>query len=315
VEIIRLDANQIAEYEGHSAVAIGKFDGIHKGHRSLLKRLLLYKEKGLKTVVFSFEKSITAFLKGIGEDLIATEEEKYELLEQLGIDYLAIYPVNEESIRIEPEDFIEKVLVGQLKAKAIVAGEDCSFGRYGKGDGLLLENKSVIYDYKFECVEKVLEEYEGNVREISSTYIREEILKGNMEHAAALLGRSYSVEGTVIKGKQIGRTIDMPTANINVPSKKLLPPNGVYLCRVFVKDKVYNGISNIGVRPTIKDNAEKNIETYIFDFNENIYGDRIRIELLQFLRKEQKFESLDKLKEQLVKDKELGLRLCHDKSI
>lgn len=314
MKIIRLTKNSIMEYEGSSAVAIGKFDGIHTGHRSLLQRLLLYKQKGLCTVVFSFEKSITAFLKGQKDVVIATEEEKIELLSDMGIDYLALYPVNEESISIEAEEFIENILVKQLKAKAIVAGEDCSFGRYGKGDGRLLLEKSAEFGYEFECVPKVREEYEGRVREISSTYIREEILNGHMEHVNSLLGRHYSFNGVVVSGNQIGRTIDMPTANIKVSEGKILPPMGVYLSRIYVRKNVYAGISNLGRKPTIKQDEDVNLETYIYDFDEDIYSENIKVELLAFIRPEQKFESLEKLKAQLFRDKENGRKLYQERS-
>lgn len=301
MKTIYLDENYIPDFVEKSAIAIGKFDGIHLGHAALLQSLLDAKKQGFVTVVFSFDKSISAFFSKEETKLIMTDEDKFNILGEIGIDILAVYPVNEKSMAIEPEAFVEKVLCAQLNAGLIAAGNDVSFGRYGRGDMALLQKMAAENDFRCEIIEKVCEE---NGREISSSYIREEIAAGHMEKTERLLGRAYTITGTVEKGNQIGRTIGFPTANI-IPNKNLMLPHfGVYAVNVYINNKKYYGITNIGQRPTIGENLIVNAETYIFDFYDDIYGEKICLELKNFIRGEMKFESLDELKKQIEIDKE-----------
>lgn len=297
MKIVTLDENYIAD-EGKTAVAIGKFDGIHKGHNKLLERLLRCKADGYRTVVFTFEKSISAFFNKEEPQLIATESEKIQLLEEMGIDILAVYPVNAESMGLEPKEFVEKVLIGQLNAGIIAAGPDCSYGAGGRGDTNLLNKLSQQYGYELITVDKIFDDG----KEISSTGIREQIKLGNMEKVESLLGRAYSLSGTVIHGKKLGRTIGMPTANLIPDRQKLLPPNGVYYSLIKVGDREYRGISNLGVKPTVDDEKKVSLETFIYDFNENLYGREITVSLIHFRRPEMKFESIEALKKQMEED-------------
>ena len=281
------------------AVAIGKFDGIHLGHIKLLRRLLDFKSRGLKTVVFTFEKSLSSFFTGIPESNLMSEEEKDEFLSELGIDICAVYPVNADSVAVPPDDFIDDYLVSALNAKVIVAGPDLSYGDKGLGDFNLLREHS---KGRYECIEIDKEIENSTGREISSTYVREVVALGDMELAGSLLGRPYSVYGKVEHGRKLGRVLQFPTVNLLPLSDKLLPPYGVYLANVVVGSELYKGVANVGIKPTISDHEAVCVETHILDFDDDLYGENIRVELLSFMRPEQKFESIDKLKEQLGKD-------------
>lgn len=299
MEIIFLEENYIPGFEEKSAVAIGKFDGLHLGHKKLLQELVKYKSQGFKTIVFSFEKSIMDFLKKEKSQVIATEKEKRELLEACGVDVLAVYPVNEASVNISPESFISEVLVKALNAGVVVAGYDCSFGKFGKGDVALLKKYEQEYDYVCEEIAKVTEE---SGREISSSYVREEISAGEMEHVCKLLGRPYSFSSIVSHGRALGRTIDMPTANIYPDSEKILPRFGVYFSEVIYREHKYKAVSNIGIKPTVSEEKRPVIETYMFEFEGDLYDQEIEVRLLKFKRSELKFGSIDELKKQMSED-------------
>lgn len=281
-------------------VAIGKFDGIHAGHLRILNELSRLKNKGLKSVVFTFEKSLTAFFSGKEDALIMTDKEKEEYLRDFGIDYLVIYPVNSDSILIKPEDFIYKVLLEALNAEFVVAGPDLSYGAGGKGDFALLEK--IAGAEKCVKVEKILHEKSG--REISSTFSREVICKGDIELASELLGRPYFVSGKVMHGRKLGRKMSFPTVNLLPDQNKLLPPFGVYFSYVNVGSRKYPGVSNVGKKPTISDHEKVCVETHILDFDDDLYGENIRVDFLGFRRSETKFESIDALAEQLKADVE-----------
>lgn len=280
------------------AVAIGKFDGIHAGHVLLLNQLLELKDKGYKSVVFTFDKSLSAFFSGKEEKLLLTDEEKEEFLKEMGIDYLIIYPVNEKSVSLSPEDFINKVLLDSLNARFVVAGPDLSYGDKGAGDFKLLEK--IAGKDKCILVDKLI--YEKEHREISSTYVREVVSAGNMKLACELLGRPYFASGKVMHGRKLGRAMSFPTVNLLPDNNKLLPPFGVYFSNVYVGSKCYPGVSNIGIKPTISDHEKLCIETHILDFDEDLYGENIRVDILEFRRGEIKFESIDALAKQLQSD-------------
>lgn len=298
MQIVNIDDNLIIE--DMTAVAIGKFDGIHLGHQKLFGRLLEEKKNGLKTVVFTFDKSIAAFFSGKESPSILTEEEKQELLSEMGIDVLAVYPVNSESVKISPKDFIKKVLVDKLNAKVVVAGPDLSYADKGRGDFVLLESLSSVYGYNAVKIDKEI--YKESGKEISSTYVREAISAGDMSLASNLLGRPYFVSGQVMHGRKLGRVMSFPTVNLIMDKEKLLPPYGVYLANVYVGSEKYAGVANVGIKPTISDNEKPCVETHIFDFDEELYGEYIRVEMLEFMRPEKKFNSIDELKNQLKVD-------------
>lgn len=289
--------------EEPSVVTIGKFDGLHVGHQKLLDRVIDKKRNGLKAVVFTFDVPPSVKLTGKGMDTLVTNEERCRMLAQKGIDYLVECPFVPEVLSMEPERFVEEVLVRRLKAKYIVVGTDCGFGHNRRGDYHLLQKLADTYGYQVEVVDKV--QYEG--RDISSTYVREEIAKGNMELANFLLGYTYSITGTVSHGNHIGRAkLDMPTANILPPKHKLLPPNGVYATKTIIGKTAYPGISNIGTKPTVGDQNQKGIETFIFDFEGDLYGKEVTVELYTYERPEMKFSGLEELKERMHQDMEFG---------
>ena len=286
------------QIEGKSAIAIGKFDGIHRGHVKLLAHILAKKAEGLKAVVFTFDPPASVFFGKSGDKELSPLQEKRKFFEKLGIDILVEFPLNHETAAITAEDFIENILVFQMHAAYIAAGCDLSFGYKGKGDKELLQNLSTVYGYRTEIIPKVTE----GEREISSSYVREEVEAGNMETAQKLLGRAYSVTGTVEEGRKLGRRIGMPTLNLYPREDKLLPPYGVYFSRVIFEENIYRGITNIGKKPTVNQTDAVSVETYLYDFKGNMYGQEITVELLHFKRPEYKFAGIDELKKQMEED-------------
>jgi riboflavin kinase/FMN adenylyltransferase len=281
-----------------TAIAIGKFDGIHLGHKELFKCLKQAKEDGMKTAVFTFHPSPAVYFSGREIRELTTDKEKRDLFEQMGIDYLVEYPFCKQTADVEPEDYVVEFLLGKMNGALIVAGEDVSFGKGGKGDKTLLEQLAKEYGFALKIIPKI--KYEN--REISSTYVREEVMKGQMEKAAQLLGEPYFVTGTVENGKKLGRKLGMPTANLYPDADKLLPPNGVYFSKVTVRGNCYYGVTNIGSRPTLQDGAKVSVETYLLDFAQEIYGATIKVELLHFRRPERKFEQVEQLQKEVLKN-------------
>lgn len=295
--------------EQETAVAIGKFDGLHIGHCKLLEEIIARKEEGLSACVFTFDPS-PSVLFGNGEvKELMTREEKRVLLAQLGIDILIEFPLTKETAAILPEVFVSEILVSQMNARFIAAGEDVSFGAGGKGNAALLMQLACGFGYRVELIRKVRL---GDI-EISSTYVREQVEKGNMKMVQQLLGRPYTVIGKVVHGNRIGRTIGMPTVNQLPGETKLMPPNGVYYSRVLYNGSYYRGISNVGYKPTVTRERVLGIETHLYNFSEEIYGEEIQVELLQFKRPERKFGSLEELKQQMEEDVAAGAIYKSDK--
>ena len=288
--------------EEPTAVAIGKFDGFHCGHQKLLHKMQEQKEKGLATVVFTFTPSPAVYFSKESFGELTTIEEKRKVFEKAGIDYLIEYPFDQKIANMEPETFIKEVLVNRIHAKCIVAGEDVSFGRRGAGNYQLLSKKAKDYQYDVVIIEKV--QYEG--REISSTFVREEVAKGNMELVHQLLGVPYYVGGKIVHGRKLGRTLGMPTINQIPKDTKLLPPRGVYYSYVMYGDRKLPSITNIGVKPTAADQMVMGVETFIYDFKEDVYGEEVEVYLLHYKRAEMRFESVDALMKQMSEDIEEG---------
>lgn len=290
-----------------TAVAIGKFDGIHLGHAELLKHIINAKERGLLSCVFTFDPSAAIFFGGSDVKEITTLKERRLVFENMGIDILVEFPLDNDTASIEPVDFLKSVLKDKLNAKFIAAGSDLSFGHKGRGDALLLSDMANELDYAVKIIPKIL--YED--REISSTYLREEIAGGNMDKVIKLLGHPYSFIGTVKTGFQVGRKLGFPTMNLYPEESKLLPPMGVYYSNVIYEGADYPGLTNIGVRPTVSEDNHVSVETYLYDFDMDMYGKDITVEILSFKRGEVKFSSIYELKEQLKRDLEDG-RKFHD---
>lgn len=291
--------------EEPTVVTLGKFDGRHKGHQKLLKEMLDIKKKyGYRTAVFTFSMAPMALLGKSGQTVITTNRERRNHMEKMGIDYLVEYPFTREAAHLSPEAFVKDILVNQMNARAVVVGTDCGFGYQRAGGAALLERLAHRYGYRLTVIEKEREDD----RDISSTYIKEELAAGNIEKANALLGEPYSIHGTVVKGNHIGGPVlGVPTVNIIPPPEKYLPAFGVYVSRVLADGVLYGGITNIGRKPTVAGESPVGVETYLFDFDRDLYGQEIEVQLLTFERPERKFESLEALKEQLKKDKEYGL--------
>ncbi len=291
--------------EGPSAVAIGKFDGVHKGHRIILQKLLQYDVA--TSVVMTFDPSPEIFL-GFGPDKeLSTREEKRRLFEALGVDVLVEFPFNHKTAATPPEDFIRDYLVDRLHAAYIVAGADLSFGDRGAGNFELLRAMEKQYGYKTSEVPKMT----WNDQVISSTLIRSLVGEGRMEDAAECLGAPYSVLGEIVHGNAIGRTLDIPTINLVPEEGKLLPPFGVYYSHVWIDKKRHFGMTNIGMKPTIHEGSKRvTAETYLYDFSEDVYGKEAEVMLLTYKRPEIKFDGIEALKAQMREDVAAG-RVYH----
>lgn len=274
----------------NTAVCIGKFDGLHSGHRLLTDSIQSYQNKTKVLFTFSFP----------GAENIYDSEEKRYLAEQLGIDVYIDCPFDQTLSQMTPEAFLEQILIRQCGAEVISVGEDFRFGYERRGDVSFLRRNSEKYGYELNVFPK--KEMYGEV--VSSTGIREQLRQGNIEIVNCLLGQPYFIYGTVCQGNRIGgRELHMPTAN-QIPSpEKILPPFGVYASRVRWENKCYDGVTNIGIKPTIPGENQAGVETFIMDFDSGLYGQKICVELYAFLRSEQKFSSLDELRLQMEEDK------------
>ncbi|WP_320020000.1 bifunctional riboflavin kinase/FAD synthetase [Labilibaculum manganireducens] len=285
-------------------VTIGTFDGVHLGHRKVIRRLqeLAQKVKG-ETVIFTFypHPRLVLNTEDNGLRLINTLEEKKVLLEAAGIDHLVVYPFTKEFSKLTYIEFVEKILVKQLGMKYLVVGYDHRFGHNREGKYEDLKVFADQLNFKIER-QDVLNMDAINV---SSTKIRNAIADGDIQMANKYLGYRFFIKGDVVNGKKLGHTIGFPTANIDPQeSYKLVPKDGVYAVKVDVDDKRYLGMLNIGVRPTVNNQLDnRSIEVHILDFNQDIYFKNITIHFYQRIRNEQFFTSLDELKAQLAKDK------------
>lgn len=281
-----------------TAITLGKFDGVHVGHQKLIQNVIEKKKEDFQAILFTFDKPIGAFLQGFDMNLLLTNEERRSVLKKYPLDFVLQCEFTEEFAHMSAEKFVEEILVKQLKVGYITVGYDCTFGYKAKGNYKLLEELSHQYGYEVEVVEKVT--FQGD--EISSTRIRNSIEKGNLEEANQMLGYSYPIVGTVIHGKKLGRTLGMPTTNLVPPNEKLLPPYGVYASKTVIGEESYYSITNIGCKPTVSANEIRGVETYIFDFEDDLYGKTIEIDLIRYERPELKFDSIEELKQTMDQD-------------
>ncbi|WP_159475616.1 bifunctional riboflavin kinase/FAD synthetase [Chryseobacterium sp. 18068] len=284
------------------ALSLGMFDGVHLGHKCIIDEL---KKVGsahhLETAVLTFWPH-PRFVFNPNENLklLNTLDEKTLLMEKYGINNLFLKEFDDEFRNLTGEEFVRQILVDKLNVKYLIIGYDHSFGKNKSGNFELLQNLSKELDFEVEQMEAI------NIHEnnISSTKIRNALLAGNILEANEMLGYSYSVSGTVVHGKKLGRTIGYPTANIETESIKLLPKKGAYIVEAFVKDQQYKGMLSVGTNPTV--NGDKlTVEVYILDFEGDIYDEKITVKFRDFLHEEIKFEGLEKLIERLDEDKRL----------
>ena len=281
-----------------TAVALGKFDGLHIGHRKLLGEILKKKKEGLAACVLTFDPSPAVFFGFSDGKEITTREEKRAYLEDMGVDVLVEFPMTKETASMRPEVFIEEILVKRMHTKWIAAGSDVSFGDKGAGNEALLRKMAETNGYGVTTIDKLKVEN----TEVSSSYIRKLIEQGEMERVQTMLGMPFAVCGTVEHGKKLGRRLGMPTVNLIPPKEKLLPPNGVYFSKVIVKGKTYGAISNIGCKPTVSEENIVGLETFLYDFEQDIYGQNIVVYLEKFKRPEMRFANVEELKWQMEKD-------------
>lgn len=286
----------------NSVVSLGKFDGIHRGHQLLLNQVLEHKKLGFQTVMFTLLGHPSSLFSDKEIELIYTEEEKKFIIEQSGIDILISYPFTHETASMEAKTFIKEVLIDKIDAKIIIVGSDYRFGHKRQGDVELLQEMSRVFGYEVIVYDKITSEDQV----ISSSTIRSEIAAGNMENANLLLGKPFTIIGEVKHGRKIGQTLGFPTTNIIPPSNKLLPPNGVYASVTTHNGMQLIGVTNIGFNPTVGETPEKRVETYIFDYEGDLYGKTIEVALYAMERAEKKFNSVEELKEQMKKDIEFG---------
>ncbi|MBP0902661.1 bifunctional riboflavin kinase/FAD synthetase [Mariniflexile gromovii] len=286
-------------------VTIGTFDGVHVGHQKIVKRLInIGKQTHLKSVILTFFPHPRMVLqKDSNIKLINTINERGAILEALGLDFLLIKKFTKAFSRLSAEDFVKKILVDKLNAKKVIIGYDHRFGRNRNADINDLKKFGDLYGFEVEEISA----QDINDVSVSSTKIRKALEDGDIDKANAYLGYPFMLTGNVVKGKALGRQIDYPTANIQIDEDyKLIPKHGAYIVRSVINNEVVFGMMNIGFNPTVE-GQEETIEVHFFNFNRNIYNKTIQIDLLHRLRDEQKFESVEALKDQLLKDKEASL--------
>lgn len=288
--------------EKETAAAVGKFDGLHIGHRRLLDEILARRKDGLAACVFTFDPA-PAVLFGTSDGMeLTTRQEKQLILERMGVDILIEFPLTAETAAMPPEIFASQVLGERMQVRYLAAGSDLSFGQGGKGDAALLKRLAPELGFSVDIVEKVCAE--GSP--VSSTRVREQVEAGKMELAERLLGMPYLLAGRVTAGNRIGRTLGFPTLNILPEPTKLLPPRGVYYSKVRCRGKLYPAVTNVGYRPTVTADRVMGVESYLYGFDKEIYGEQVEVNFLSFRRPERRFDSLEKLKAQLEEDVAAG---------
>ncbi len=286
------------DIEFDTVVTIGNFDGVHKGHQVLIEKTADYaKARGIKSAVFTFLNHPINYFVPEKVKNIFDEKEKERLIESFGIDYLIDIPFDKAMTKISAEQFIVKILKDKIHAKKIVVGHDFTFARNKEGNADVLRDMGHEYGIEVEIVQPI----KINGIRVSSTFIRELISEGRVDEIPQYLGTHYVIEGEIIHGKANGRKMGYPTANISLKDQIINPKNGIYASRVIIDGKKYFGATNVGMNPTVN-GKYLSIETNILDFNEDIYGKRVRIEFLEKIRDEKKFKSLDELRKQLDLD-------------
>ena len=289
-----------------SILTIGTFDGVHIGHQKIIKALVkkAHNKKLLANVLTFFPHPRMVLQKNSQIKLIDTLAEKETFLKELGVDTLIIHPFSKEFSKLSALEFTRDILVSQLKIAELFIGYDHRFGKNREATVVDLTALGKTYDFKVN----IIPAQDVSTITVSSTKIRAAILDGDFIKVVDFLGRFFQLSGIVSEGQSLGRTINFPTANLLIDSQhKIIPPKGVYLVSTFHDENQYYGMMNIGTRPTLNGDKQT-IEVHIFEFDKNIYDDTLTIHFIEKIRDEQKFESIDVLKKQLIKDKEICKR-------
>ena len=291
-------------------VTIGTFDGVHLGHQKVILRLNeIAKKHNGESVIFTFypHPRLVTSPNETNLRLLTTLDEKIKLFEKFGIKHLVTYPFNKAFANLTYAEFVEQILVDKMKTNCLVVGYDHKFGKNREGGFEYLKKCAMQFNFEIERLDALLVETEN----VSSTKIRELLEKGDIKLANHYLGYDFTLQGKVITGKQLGRKLGFPTANIEAEDKyKIIPGYGVYAVKVVFNNVEYKGMLNIGTRPTFNKNADnRSIEVNIFDFSDNIYGQEIKLVFIDKIRDEQKFDGVEMLAKQLIKDKKMALKI------
>lgn len=284
--------------EKPTAVTVGKFDGIHKGHNLLTSDIISKGEEGLCSCLVTFTNSPRIALSVDDSPSLITNKERVFMLETNGLNYLVECPFDSRMMETDPRSFIE-LLVTNLNMKYMAVGSDFTFGYKGAGNIQLLKELSTELGFELKVYEKI----KKNNRDISSTYIREELKEGHIDVVNEMLGYDYFVWGEVVHGAHLGHKIGIPTINIMPEPIKLVPKFGVYATSIDFDGRIYHGVTNVGTKPSVSDKKVVGIETHILDYNGDLYGKFVRVTFHKFLRPEVKFGSIDELKDQMNRDK------------
>ena len=284
---------------GEHALTIGVFDGVHRGHAMLIERVRSQaRARNLGAGIITFHPNPVAVLRpGTSFSYLTTLEHRVELLKATGVDWVSVVQFTSELALVSAEDFI-RILVEEARMRLLVVGEDFAVGRGREGNVPRLRELGAQLGFEVIPVPLLTKDATDA---ISSTRVRHALAEGEMTEVARLLGRAYSLRGPVLHGDGRGRTIGFPTLNIGVSADQALPPNGVYVTRAEVRGVMYTGATNIGVQPTF-DGSRRRVETYLLDFSGDLYGQVVRIELLDRLREERKFGGVEALVEQIQRD-------------
>ncbi|MDA3813204.1 MAG: bifunctional riboflavin kinase/FAD synthetase [Candidatus Cloacimonetes bacterium] len=282
-------------------VTMGTFDGVHRGHVKLLKQAVKKaKEKKTKSVVITYyHHPLETIHKKTFPYLLTERENKEKLIKECGIDCVLYLEFDEEMAQMQPEDFLQKIIITEIGAQVLIVGYDTHFGNSREGNYQFLIDRSSIYNY---CI-KLIEPVKIDSHIISSSLIRDYIREGDMQYVSKLLGRNYSIHGSVQLGHRIGRKIGFPTINLQpLDTNKLIPAIGVYVCEILVEGKKYFGVTNIGYSPTLKTTRIKEIETHILDFDDDLYHKEVEVCFNKKLRDELQFNNKNELIEAIGKD-------------
>lgn len=298
MKVISITKEYSADFD--SVIALGNFDGVHVGHRELIVNCVkMARDMGVKSSVLIFKNHTNTVLEHKNDDLITLNDDKDEILKSIGIDIIYEIEFTKDFMSMSPEDFVIKFLNENLRIKGIVVGFDYRFGYKAMGNAELLKSLSTTENFKLKVIEPV---HVGD-KLVSSTLIRNEIKDGNVKEAMEMLGHPFTIKGVVVRGKNLATKMNYPTANLKFSSSYVVPKFGVYDTNVIINGKSYKGATSVGTNPTTHD-EELKIETFIIDFHEDIYGKKIAVEFIDFIRPEMIFNSVEELFTQIGKDVE-----------